>query len=61
MKLISLCLLLLLIPSLIIGIVGYQQSKNSLDDAGNIQLKNNVQVYLSMIDVLNQQVKASKL
>jgi methyl-accepting chemotaxis protein len=60
-KLISLCLLLLLIPSLIIGIVGYQQSKNSLDDAGKIQLKNNVRVYLGMIDVLNQQVKVGKL
>jgi methyl-accepting chemotaxis protein len=60
-KLITLCLLLLLVPSLIIGIVGYQQSKNSLDDSGKVQLKNDVRLVIAMIDALNQQVKAGKL
>jgi methyl-accepting chemotaxis protein len=61
MKLITVCLLLLLIPSLVIGIVGYQQSKQSLDDSGKTQLKNDVRLVIAMIDALNQQVKAGKL
>jgi methyl-accepting chemotaxis protein len=61
MKLISICLLLLLIPSLVVGIVGYQQSKQSLNDGGKVQLKNNVRQIIGLIDVLSQQVKAGKL
>jgi methyl-accepting chemotaxis protein len=61
MKLIILCLLLLLVPSLIIGIIAFQQSKNGLDQSGQVQLKNNVRFTIAMIEALDQQVKAGKI
>jgi methyl-accepting chemotaxis protein len=61
MKLIALCLLLLLIPSLIIGTVAYQQAKNSLDRSGEIQLKNDVRFVIAMIDALDKQVKEGSI
>jgi methyl-accepting chemotaxis protein len=61
MKLITLCLLLLLVPSLIIGMIAYQQSKNGLDQSGQVQLKNNVRFTLAMIEALDQQVKSGKI
>jgi methyl-accepting chemotaxis protein len=61
MKLIALCLFLLLVPCLIIGIVGYQQSKSSLDDGGRVQLKNNVRFTMAMIESLDQQVKQGNI
>jgi methyl-accepting chemotaxis protein len=61
MKMIVLCLLLLLVPSLVIGLVGYNQSKMSLDESGKIQLKNDVRLVIAMIDALDKQVKAGLL
>jgi methyl-accepting chemotaxis protein len=61
MKLITLCLLLLLVPSLIIGMIAYQQSKNGLNQSGEVQLKNNVRFTVAMIEALDQQVKAGKV
>ncbi|WP_251552310.1 methyl-accepting chemotaxis protein [Neobacillus muris] len=60
-KLITFCLLLLAIPSLIIGTVGYETSKSHLEQSGKIQLKNNVRLVIGMIDVLDEQVKRGDL
>lgn len=60
-KLILLCSLLLLVPSLVIGIIAYNQSKASLDLGGQVQLKNDVRHVIAMIDALNQQVKKGLL
>ncbi|WCK52836.1 methyl-accepting chemotaxis protein [Aneurinibacillus sp. Ricciae_BoGa-3] len=57
-KMIMFCLLLLAIPSLVIGIIGYQEAKTYLDESGKIQLKNDVRYVMAMIDTLNKQVQA---
>ncbi|MFC8687395.1 methyl-accepting chemotaxis protein [Brevibacillus porteri] len=60
-KLVLLCLLLLAIPSLNIGIQGYYSASYSLDDMGSRILKNNVNLTIEMIDVLQKQVEAGKI
>ncbi|MDQ0341020.1 methyl-accepting chemotaxis protein [Caldalkalibacillus uzonensis] len=60
-KLVSISVLLLIVPALFIGILGYYTSKNSLDDLGATNLKNNVKMALNVIEVLNQEVKAGHL
>lgn len=60
-KLIIICLLLLAIPSLIIGGVGYQMSKIQLDQSGKVQLKNDVRLVIGMIDMMSQEVKAGHI
>jgi methyl-accepting chemotaxis protein len=60
-KLILLCSLLLLVPSLVIGMIAYNQSKASLDLGGQVQLKNDVRYVIAMIDALHQQVKKGQL
>lgn len=61
LKLISISLLLLAVPSLIIGSVGYLSAKNSLDSMGQTSLENGVQMAIQMIDALNQEVQAGHL
>jgi methyl-accepting chemotaxis protein len=60
-KLIAMCLLLLAVPSLVIGIIGYQMSKQQLDQAGKVQLKNDVRLVIAMIDAVNHEVKNGHL
>jgi methyl-accepting chemotaxis protein len=60
-KLITLCLCLLLIPSLIAGLISYGQSKSGLDHSGEVQLKNDVRLVISMITALDQQIKQGKI
>lgn len=60
-KLISMSLLLLAIPSLIIGTVGYVTAKNSLNELGQTNLKNGVEMAIQMIDSLDQEVKAGNV
>lgn len=60
-KMIVILLLLLLIPSLIIGLVGYQVSKEQLNQSGQIQLKNDVRLLNSTIEVLNNEVRAHQI
>lgn len=61
LKLISMSLLLLAVPSLIIGIVGYVTAKDSLNDLGQKNLKNGVEMAIQMIDSIDQEVKAGNL
>lgn len=60
-KLIALCLVLLAVPSLLIGVMGYYKSKTELDQLGQQGLKNDVRYVIALIDVLDQQVKEGRL
>lgn len=60
-KLIIISSLLLIIPSLVIGIVSYSTAKESLGEIGAMGLKNNTQMALQLIDLVNEEVKSGKL
>lgn len=60
-KLITISLLLLALPSLIIGISSYLSAKSSLDELGATGLKNNVVMATQMIDLLDKEVKKGEL
>lgn len=56
-KLITMCLLLLAVPS----IIGYNSANNSLNDLGARSLKNNVRFTIEMIDSLHKYVEEGKI
>lgn len=60
-KLIGVTALILLIPSVLIGLSGYFTAKSQLDDVGKTGLKNNVVMAMQMIDALNVEVKRGNL
>ena len=60
-KLIMMSLLFLAVPSLLIGIIGYQSSTKSLNKLGSEGLQTNVRSTIEMIGVLDKQVKAGKV
>ena len=60
-KLFAVTLSLLVIPGLIIGIIGYNSSKNGLNELGEIGLQNSVHLAVQMMDVLNSEVKKGKM
>ncbi|HHY74784.1 MAG TPA: HAMP domain-containing protein [Bacillus bacterium] len=60
-KLITVTLLLLAIPCLIIGFIGYEISKSHLEEHGKARLKNNVNLALEIIEILNKDVEKGKL
>ncbi|RXT04535.1 methyl-accepting chemotaxis protein [Ammoniphilus sp. CFH 90114] len=60
-KFIGLCLCLLAIPSLIIGIIGYQVSLAELNNSGQVLLKSHVKSIVGMIEALDQEVKKGTL
>lgn len=60
-KIISISLILFAIPSLIIGYVGYSQAKEHLTNAGEVTLKNSVEMTIRMIDSLNKEVKKGRM
>lgn len=60
-KLITVTLLLLALPSLVIGFIGYGTAKSNLEEQGKIGLKNNVNMALEMIASLNEEVKKGDL
>ncbi|WP_227935372.1 methyl-accepting chemotaxis protein [Alkalihalobacillus deserti] len=60
-KLIITTLLLLVIPSVSIGIISYQTSANSLDNAGEIRLQNSVNMTIELIDIMNKEVEKGHL
>lgn len=60
-KLILLCMVLLAVPSLIIGIAGYQSSKTNLDKLGETNLTNNVIMATKLIENLNDEVEKGNL
>ncbi|WCK55656.1 methyl-accepting chemotaxis protein [Aneurinibacillus sp. Ricciae_BoGa-3] len=60
-KLIIISLLILAIPSIIIGSVSFQISKQQLTAAGETQLKNDTRLVIAMIDSLQEQVANGQL
>ncbi|NHM33855.1 methyl-accepting chemotaxis protein [Neobacillus terrae] len=60
-KLISISLLLLAVPSLIIGIVGFLNAKDGLDELGKTTLKNGVEMAIQQIDNMNKEVENGNL
>lgn len=60
-KLISMCLLLLAVPSFIIGWEGYNSANNSLNELGARSLRNNVHFTIEMIGSLHKYVEEGKI
>lgn len=60
-KFIVICFLVLAVPSLIIGVVGYQNSKQQLNQLGVAQLKNSVRLTIGMISTMDKEVKAGHI
>ncbi|WP_244873661.1 methyl-accepting chemotaxis protein [Brevibacillus reuszeri] len=60
-KFLLICLSLLVIPSLVIGLVTYQISKQQLDESGRDQLQHSVRLAIGMINLMDKEVKAGKL
>ncbi len=61
MKLFTISILLLTIPMIILGVVSYQKSASSLDELGETNLKNSVEMTLAFIDAVNKDVEAGAL
>lgn len=60
-KLVLISAILLVIPSLIIGISGYTSAKNSLNDIGSKGLKNDVVLAIDLIESLQAQVEKGSI
>ncbi len=60
-KLVIITLLLLLFPSLIIGVTSYLTSKSSLNDVGATQIQNSVHMTAELIDAIHQEVADGNL
>lgn len=60
-KLSFICLILLIVPSLTIGLVSYNKAKNELNQSGMQDLKNQVRMTLQMINSFDEQVKSGKI
>ncbi|USK86750.1 methyl-accepting chemotaxis protein [Peribacillus asahii] len=60
-KLIMLCVIILIVPTTILGISTYSSSKNQLNEAGQDRLKRSTQMVLGMISLLNQEVQAKNM
>ncbi len=48
-------MLILSVPCLVIGFVGYETSKSNMDELGRQMLKNSAKQVIQMIDVLNDE------
>ncbi|QSO47459.1 methyl-accepting chemotaxis protein [Alicyclobacillus mengziensis] len=60
-KLMSISLVLLIVPSVVIGIVSYIEAKGELNQSSEIALKNDVQLVNTTINILNKQVEAGNM
>lgn len=60
-KLITVTLILLAVPSLIIGLIGFETAKTNLGERGKIGLKNDVNMALELIEILNDEVENGNL
>lgn len=60
-KLIMMSFVFLAVPSLLIGIIGYRSSENSLNALGSAGLQTDVRMTIEMIGALQKQVKAGKV
>jgi len=56
-KLVSLCLVILVVPTIIIGFSSYTVSKNEMNESGKAALENSVRMVIGMINLLNEQVE----
>ncbi|USG64982.1 methyl-accepting chemotaxis protein [Brevibacillus ruminantium] len=60
-RLVLVCILLLGIPSLLTGYIGYDRSKAELDQVGKERLIGNVRMVIGMISLLQKEVEAGHL
>lgn len=60
-KLVTISLLLLAVPSLTIGISSYIFSKSSMNEMGEINLENSVEMALKMVNEYNERVERGEL
>lgn len=60
-KLVIMSLLFLAVPSLLIGIIGYQSTANSLNTLGAEGLQTDVRMTIAMIEALQKQVQAGEV
>ncbi|TQR98140.1 methyl-accepting chemotaxis protein [Paenibacillus ottowii] len=60
-KLTIMCLIILIVPTFVIGSSSYFVSKNEMNESGKVALKNSVQMVIGMISFLNGQVEAGNL
>ncbi|KGR76262.1 methyl-accepting chemotaxis protein [Ureibacillus sinduriensis] len=61
LKLLTVSILLLIIPLVVLGIFSYQKSSGSLDELGQMNLKNSVEHTIELMNVLNEQVESGDL
>ncbi|MBD7985503.1 methyl-accepting chemotaxis protein [Sporosarcina sp. Sa2YVA2] len=61
MKLMIFTALLLIIPSLLIGVIGYATAKENLNEIGSTSLRNNVKMAVQLIDSMNGEVERGNL
>ncbi|WP_245631883.1 methyl-accepting chemotaxis protein [Alicyclobacillus ferrooxydans] len=61
MKLISISLVLLIVPSVVIGLVSYVDAKSQLNQSSKIALKNDVELLNATIGSFNAQVQAGNM
>ncbi len=60
-KIFIMSLILLAVPSIIVGILGFQTSQDSLNELGETNLKNSVQQAVDMIEVAQQSVQEGRI
>ncbi|WP_105617712.1 methyl-accepting chemotaxis protein [Vallitalea okinawensis] len=60
-KLLIICLLLLIVPSSIIGIQSFRSSKSELDEKGKVILKNSVRQAMQLIELKQEEVERNDL
>lgn len=60
-KLIVVSLLLLIVPSLIIGLVSYSKSKENMDQLGKTIVQNSVETTLQLIELANLKVESGEM
>ncbi|MFC0274804.1 methyl-accepting chemotaxis protein [Metabacillus herbersteinensis] len=56
-KLIILCVVMLAVPSIMVGTIGYMKAKDELNEAGKMSLQNDVRFVLAMIENANREVQ----
>ncbi|WP_438311634.1 methyl-accepting chemotaxis protein [Sporosarcina sp. FA9] len=60
-KLLFVSVLILIIPSLVVGLMGYKSANEGLDAAGKATIQNAVTMAMQTIDALNKEVEAGKM
>lgn len=60
-KLITVCLLLLILPLVVFGVSSYLQSSNHLDELGKVNIQNSVEHTMELIEALHEQVEEQNL